>query len=277
MIIDVHAHLYTEQGLHVPGFQWKLETLPDGEITLEDVAGILLKSPIDRMIVSCGGGQMGPTDKEMRAGNRRVAELVRNYPDRFHGYCSVNPHFPDESLEEMDYTVNQLGFIGIGEVCPHVLDFEMDSNEVRAIIEKAIELDVPLNLHSSEPPHFQAIAELAREYPRARIIMAHFGGFRFWRDGIAAIKDCDNVWADCSAWVLFTMGAFEHTVKQLGAERVLFGTDFPLCDLDMAAYKLRNSGLSEREVDFIGYKNAVELFKLDIGDWALGIGVPLRA
>jgi hypothetical protein len=51
----------------------------------------------------------------------------------------------------------------------------MDSKEVRTIIEKAMELDVPLNLHSSEPPHLQAIARLAREYPRARIIMAHIG------------------------------------------------------------------------------------------------------
>jgi predicted TIM-barrel fold metal-dependent hydrolase len=238
-------------------------SLPDGEISIRDVARIFRESPVDRAIISSTGGDMGPTDVEMRAGNRRVAELVKSYPDQFYGYCSVHPHYLEASLKEMDYTVRELGFVGIGEVCPHVLDFEMDSDEVRAIIEKAIELDVPLNLHSSEPPHFLGIAKLAREYPQARISMAHFGGFRFWRDGITAIKHCDNVWADCSAWVLFTMGAFEHTVKTLGAGRVLFGTDFPLCELDMAVYKIRNSGLSEREVDRIGFENAVELFNLE--------------
>ena len=260
MIIDVHGHLYTEQGPHVPGFQWELVALPDGEITTDDLARIVGESPIDRMVIASGGGDMGPTDREMRAGNRRVAALVKDHPDQFYGYCSVNPHFLDESLEEMDYAVKQLGFVAIGEVCPHMLGFEMDSWEVRVIIEKAIELDVPLNLHSSEPPHFQAIAGLAREYPQARIIMAHFGGFRFWRDGVEAIKGCSNVWTDCSAWVLFTMGAFESTVKKLGAERVLFGTDFPLCELDMAVYKLRNSGLSEHEVDLISSENAARLF-----------------
>lgn len=262
MIIDVHGHLPTEQGPHVSGFQWKFVDLPDGKIALHDVAEIVEASPIDRMIVSSIGS---PTDKEMRANNRRVAEVVDNDPDLFYGYCSVNPHFLEESLEEIDYTIEQFGFIGIGEVCPHVLNFEMDSREVRAIIEKAIERDVPLSMHSSEPPHFQAIAHLAREYPPARIIMAHIGGFRFWRDGIEAVTDCDNVWVDCSAWVLFTMGAFESAVRKLGAERVLFGTDFPLCELDMAVYKLRNSGLSEREVDLIGFKNVGVLFKLDLG------------
>ena len=263
MIIDVHAHLPVRQGPDVSGFHWQLMSLPEGNISAEDVAGVLRKSPIDKMIISSFGANMGPTMAGTRAGNRQVAELIRKYPDQFYGYCSVNPHYLAESLEEMDYTVRESGFIGIGEVCPHVLNFEMDSPEVRAIITKAIELDVPLNLHSSEPEHFQAIAKLAAEYPAANIIMAHFGGFRFWRDGIEQIKDCDNVWADCSAWVLFTAGAFESTVRKIGAERVLFGTDFPICDLDMAVYKLTHSGLSDKDCELISSGNAIELFGLE--------------
>lgn len=261
MIIDVHAHLYMRQGPDVPGFHWQLASLPEGEISAADVSRIARESPIDKMILSSGGNDMGPTDVEMRAGNRRIAEMVKNYPDQFSAYCSVHPHYLDESLEEMDYTVKELGFVGIGEICPHVQNFEMDSQKVRTIIEKAIELDVPLNLHSSEPEHFHAIAKLAAEYPAARIIMAHFGGFRFWRDGIEAIKGCENVWTDCSAWVLFTAGAFESTINKIGAARVLFGTDFPICDLDMAAYKLTHSGLSQRQIDLIGFENAKALFK----------------
>ncbi|MCD4699145.1 MAG: amidohydrolase [Phycisphaerae bacterium] len=123
-------------------------------------------------------------------------------------------------------------------------------------------MDVPLNLHSSEPDHFQAIAKLADEFPTARIIMAHLGGFRFWRDAIEAIEKCENVWTDCSAWVMFTMGAFEIAIDKLGAARILFGTDFPLCDLDMAAYKLTHSDLSQRQIDLIGFENAKMLFRL---------------
>ena len=91
--------------------------------------------------------------------------------------------------------------------------------------------------------------------------MAHFGGFRFWRDGIEAISKYENVWVDCSAWVLFTMGAFEGAIDKIGAGRVLFGTDFPVCDLGMAAYKLTHSGLSQRQVDLIGFENAKAIFK----------------
>lgn len=263
MIIDVHAHLPIRQGPDVQGFHWQLVSLPEGDISAENVARVLRESPIDKMIISGFGADTGPTITETRAINRRVAELTGDYPDQFYGCCSVNPHYLAESLEEMDYTVREAGFICIGEVCPHILDFEMDSPEIRAIIAKAIELDVPLNLHSSEPAHFQAIAKLAGEYPAARIVMAHFGGFRFWRDGIEAIKDCDNVWADCSAWVLFTAGAFESTIRKIGASRVLFGTDFPLCDLDMAVYKVQHSGLSDKDCDLVSSGNAIELFGLE--------------
>ncbi len=262
MIIDVHAHPPIEQGPDIPGFHWELVSLGEGEISAADIVRVVRESPVDKMIISSGGNEMGPSAGDMRTGNRYMAELARDYPDQFCGcYCSVNPHYLDESLEEMDCTVREMGFVGIGEICPHVLDFDLDSPEIRAIIEKAIELDVPLNFHSSEPEHFHAIAKLAVEYPAARIIMAHFGGFRFWRDGIEAIKDCENVWTDCSAWVLFTAGAFENTINKIGAARVLFGTDFPICDLDMAAYKLTHSGLSQRQVDLIGFENAKALFK----------------
>jgi predicted TIM-barrel fold metal-dependent hydrolase len=262
MIIDIHGHRPGRQGLDVPGFQWRLTSLPDGDISPDDVARILRESAIDRMILSPTAEDMGPTAGQMRSGNRRVAELVRKYPDLFYAYCSVNPHYLPESLEEMEYTVHELGFVGIGEICPHVLDFEIDSREVRAIVEKAVELDVPLNIHSSEPTHFRGLARLAKEYPTARIVMSHLGGFRFWRDGIAAIEPFDNVWTDCSAWVMCTMGAFETAVTTLGARRVLFGTDFPLCELDMAAYKLQHSGLSSADRERVASKNAIELFRL---------------
>ncbi len=264
MIIDVHAHLPTERCSDWSDLQWELVGLDGPEVSAADVARIVRASPIDRMILCGLYGDEGPTVEEMRAGNRRLAEAVRACPDLFRAYCSVNPHCLEESLEEMDHTVRNLGFVGIGEVCPHPLVSETDTPEVRAIIEKAVELDVPLNIHSSEPHHYKGIAGMADQYPSARIIMAHFGGFRFWRDAIETIKDCENVWVDCSAWVLFTMGAFESTVNKIGASRVLFGTDFPLCDPDTAAYKLTHSGLSQRQVDLIGFENAKALFKLKL-------------
>ncbi|MCD4699146.1 MAG: hypothetical protein K8R91_01045 [Phycisphaerae bacterium] len=138
MIIDVHSHPPMKQGSDVPGFHWRLTSLPEGEISAADVARIVRESPIDKMIISSGGNDMGPTAAELRAGNRHIAELVREYPDQFHAYCSVNPHYLAETLEEMEYTVRELGFIGIGEICPHVQNFEMDCPEVREIIAKAV-------------------------------------------------------------------------------------------------------------------------------------------
>jgi predicted TIM-barrel fold metal-dependent hydrolase len=66
------------------------------------------------------------------------------------------------------------------------------------------------------------LAELARRHPDATFICGHTGGN--WEIGIPAIRDCKNVYADlCGSDP--TAGYTEMAVHELGAERVLYGSD----------------------------------------------------
>jgi predicted TIM-barrel fold metal-dependent hydrolase len=66
------------------------------------------------------------------------------------------------------------------------------------------------------------LAELARRHPAASLICGHTGAD--WEIGIRAIRECHNVSVDLSGCDPCA-GMTEMAVRELGAERVLFGSD----------------------------------------------------
>jgi predicted TIM-barrel fold metal-dependent hydrolase len=52
--------------------------------------------------------------------------------------------------------------------------------------------------------------------------MAHLGGK--WQRGVRVVRDCPNVWADICGSRAY-LGMVEHAVRELGVERVLYGSD----------------------------------------------------
>ena len=99
------------------------------------------------------------------------------------------------------------------------------------IVERAIELKAPVLQHTfvkvtgnlpaeSTPDH---LAQLAARHPRASFIAAHVGGQ--WEWGIRAIRATANVTAEiCGSDP--TAGMVEMAVRELGAGRVMYGSDF---------------------------------------------------
>jgi len=266
VIIDAHCHVPRTDARVPAGFEWEIEQFPEQVVPRRALVAYLRASPIDRMIISSGLVQeAGPLLPEaLVAANDHTRALMDIAPDLFFGSCMVNPHAIAASLDEMGRAINELGFCAIGEIVPHTHGFVLDSEPVRRIFERAVELDAGINVHSSELEHIEHIVKLAGEFPEARIVMAHMGGFRFWKTGVEAVKHLENVWVDVSAWCLFCMGALEGAVRRLGSSRVIFGTDFPLVDLGMAVWKVRHAGLSEADQERIFWMNAAGVFHLPL-------------
>ena len=66
------------------------------------------------------------------------------------------------------------------------------------------------------------LVELAARHPRATFIDAHTGGD--WELGIRTIRPAKNI-STCVAGFDPTSGVVEMAVRELGAERVIFGSD----------------------------------------------------
>ncbi|MBE6912213.1 MAG: amidohydrolase [Ruminococcaceae bacterium] len=164
--------------------------------------------------------------------NNMVYEATKRYPGRIFGQAFVNPGFIRETLNELDRCVKELGFIGV----KLYHQYFMDDPAQFAMIEKCIELDIPILMHCAhimDPATRKRqprcsdgfhMANAAKRYPEATFIMGHIGGGGDWKWAIKAIADCPNVYADIGGSV-FDRPLIEESVALLGADRLLFATD----------------------------------------------------
>lgn len=189
------------------------------------------KTYMDKLVVSSPIGRgINPSPDTVSKHNDIVAEAMRRHAGVIKGFAFINPGYAKEALYEIDRCVNDLGMIGVKLYNQYFISDPV----VRSVIEKCIELDLPILEHAgklnyepqsqpflSDGTHF---AKISPEYPEAVIIQAHIGGGGDWQWSLKAIADCPNIFTDTSGSVC-EEGLIEQTVKYLGVDRVLFGTD----------------------------------------------------
>ena len=213
-IWDVHCHL-----TGVPG-RTPHERMA-GLIAVADRVGV------ERLCVFMGMQfDYDPAAGKLRQDNFEVTEAISHWHDRAFGFVYLNPRHLDYSLELLDEHVGEGPMVGVklwvAQRC--------DSPEVDAIIRRAAELHAPVlqhtwlkitgNLPGESTP--QDLANLAARHPDATIICGHTGGD--WEYGIRAVRPFENVYVDLGGGDP-AAGLTEMAVRELGAERVLFGSD----------------------------------------------------
>ncbi|MEG2377834.1 MAG: amidohydrolase family protein [Clostridia bacterium] len=170
------------------------------------------------------------TPEHQRVANDVIVEAMKMYPDIIRGMCYVNPGLGDASVDEIDRCVNEHGMVGIKMYHQYFINDPVQFK----IIEKCIDLDIPILVHAGKlcydplsQPHVSNgvhFAEIAKRYPEAHIIMAHITGGGDWQWSLKAIENSPNVVTDLSGSVCDS-NVVEETVRYLGADRVLWGTD----------------------------------------------------
>ena len=171
------------------------------------------------------------TPEKMEACNDAVAEACSRYPELFRGMTFVDPHHGRFSVAEIERCVKGLGFVGVKMYHQKKLDDPMQY----PIIEKCIELDIPILMHAgklSQPladtqPNLADVRQfvnISKRYPEAVFLMAHIGGGGDWFWQLKGIAGCPNVFVDISGSV-YDFGIVEETVAVFGAERILYGAD----------------------------------------------------
>lgn len=215
-IWDVHSHL---------------GGLPGG--TPEQRMAVLIhhmdKLGIERLLLSQGYEeyQDHPAPAQVRIENDRVLRAVRHFPDRAFGSVYLDPENVDFSLQEFDRCVRDGPMVCVGELQVDVL---CNSPMLDPIVERAIAMNVPILQHTwikttgNEPGESTPcdLVQLARRHPQAQFICGHTGGN--WELGIRALRDVKNVCADIAGSDP-TSGFVEMAVRELGAERVVYGSD----------------------------------------------------
>lgn len=220
-VVSWHEHIHTEND--------RTEEIPYTENNIR----IMEKFGIDKAVISRPYAA-GPCEPELFTHfNNMVAETVKRYPDKFIGMAFVDPGFSKEAIYELERCVKELGFKG-GVKLYH--QYFMNDPATYPLIEKCIELDVPITMHCAHltdpvtkkrQPRCSGgdhMAAVARRYPEATFVMGHIGGGGDWKWQLKAIKDTPNVYTDIGGSVHDRL-IVEESVKILSADRVLFASD----------------------------------------------------
>lgn len=213
-IWDMHGHL----------------TSP-GKTPREKIASLLKSADrmgIERVVVFMGyPWSYEPDGDEMRRQNDQVLEAVEHSGGRAYGFVYLNPRHTEACLAEMDRCVRDGPMVGV-KLWVAVRCHEQCLDP---IVERAVELGIPVLQHTwykitgNLPGESTAddLAVLAGRHPRATFIAAHTGGD--WERGIRAIRPFPNVTAEICGGDP-TAGFVDMAVRELGAERVMYGSDY---------------------------------------------------
>ncbi len=144
----------------------------------------------------------------------------------------------------------------------------------RAVFEFAAKHRAVVLAHSSEPYSLAAdFLQLANDFPQVRLILAHLGHSC---DGdlthqVRAIQQSKhgNLFTDTSSAKSITPNLLEWAVREVGAERILFGTDTPLYFAPMQRARIDHADLSERDKRLILCDNALRLWGVRSGEWGV--------
>ena len=183
---------------------------------------------IERVIVFMGyPWAYDPSPEDVRRQNDQVLQAVEHSRGRAFGFVYLNPKHSEESLDELDRCVRDGPMVGVK------LWVAVRCHEkcLDPIVQRATHLKAPILQHTwhkitgNLPGESTAadLAVLAARHPTASFIAAHTGGD--WERGIRAIRSATNVTAEiCGSDP--TAGLVEMAVRELGAERVMYGSDF---------------------------------------------------
>ena len=249
MIVDFHAH-------YSPSFfryrEYRLET---GRLLKEmDAHGI------GRAILSPAGEYAALRNRE---GNRMVAEAVREHRERFLGFAAINPWWRAEALDEVRRAREEHGFAGI-VLDPILQGFEANDPLVFPVVEAAVSKGMLVYVTGGAPylamPY--KIADLAGRYAAGRFILGH-AGWDFHFDVPYCLEACPNLWAETSRNGLANL---EALARRFGAERLLFGSDYPFSNYESEIAKIRLlPGLTETERERVLAGNALALIGAEAG------------
>ncbi len=248
VVIDSHCHMGRWFNFNIP---------------MCDAAGMVKR--MDRLgIRACIAAHHASIGPDFRYGNDEVLRGMSDFPGRVYGYATVNPHYPDELVGELDRCI-QAGMKGI-KVHPDAHRYPVDGEKYQPVWEYANEHGLPLLSHTGTGGNHNPVKKfetLAEKYPNATIILGHSGfGSEGAQQSIEAASTFRNIYLEITGSTI-VYGTLERMVHEAGADRVLFGTDLPFLDPRPQLGRVAFAKISDDEKRLILGLNASRIFGID--------------
>ena len=294
VIIDSHVHCYPPEVVADPGgwaaargeSHWaELHVPAPGRSSIAgwtDADGLLAdmdKAGVERAVLLAWYWENQETCDLQ---NRWHIDWVREHPDRFIGFAAVQPMAEERAFEAVRRAIGQ-GLSGIGEMLPAAQGFSHTNSTWMRILDWAQEENLPITIHVSEPvghdyagrveTPLEEYQWLVRQFPNLKMILAHWGGgLPFYELNATCRSDFQNVFYDTAASpLLYDKKVFRVVAELAGADKILFGSDYPLRlfpkldkkpGFERFLEQIDNAGLTDIQKEKILGGNARKLFGL---------------
>ncbi len=242
MVIDFHTHVFSPRVKeNREGYvkrDPRLATLyssPRAKIaTADELIESMDQDGVDISVILNGGWISHELCVET---NDYIMESVARYPKRLVGFCAVPLQATKAAVAEIERCVRG-GVKGVGEIRLDTQTF--DPEGLLPIIEVIREHDLILLTHASEPVGHQYAGKgkitpdllyaLITAYPDITHVCAHWGGgLPFYALMPEVNEAMTNVYFDSAASpFLYVPEVYKRVSELVGADKILFGTDYPL-------------------------------------------------
>ena len=263
LVIDCHDHIYkkrmAEKAVKAVGEFYEVEMSGGG--TVEELVQLAQTSPIKRFVVN----SVAVNPSQVRRLNDFVAGECEKHPELV-GLGALHPDM-ENSEEEIERIIS-LGLKGV-KLHPDTQQFDADCENAMKLYEQ-LEGRLPLLIHCGDHrydhSHPGRIAKIIDAFPKLTIVAAHLGGWSIFDQAVPYMKD-RNCYMDISSVMPFMtpQKAFEY-IRLYGADRLLFGSDFPMWDPLRELESFLKFDLSDEEREKILWKNAAKVFGIDCTD-----------
>ena len=261
-IIDIHTHFYPDKIARKAADSVRDFYELEGSLKMDGTVEMLLeegkKAGISRFVVL----PVSNTPNRVRSINHFILEQTQLH-DNFIGFGTV--HAEMEGLcQEAEWIMAQ-GLRGI-KMHPDSQRFPIDDLRLYPVYD-AIQGKIPLLLHMGDQrynySHPVRLRRILNVFPKLEVVAAHFGGYSMYHTARELLWDTDCVFDISSALMFMERGEAERYINSYGAERMAYGTDYPLWDPVTEVKRFQGLNLTGRQFDQIAHKTAERILNLE--------------
>jgi hypothetical protein len=280
VIIDAHTHIFprfirTDRECYFdgePAFKLLYHSQQARLIGTGELIAAMDENGVERSVVF---GFPWKKPETIHRHNDYIIEAVIRYPNRLIGLCCFDPEYQD-GLSETRRCL-QAGLSGVGELASYLKAIDKAMLDQLTPVMQLCEAEKrPVLLHANEPvghnypgkapDSLAGIYRFIRRFQHNTVVLAHWGGGLFFYSLLKKeVKESlENVYFDTAASpFLYDVRIYQKAKELIGAEKILFGSDFPLIRPVRYFDELEQSGLTKQEIALIKGENTAGLFHLN--------------
>ena len=193
--------------------------------------------------------------------NSFIAKTVAESDGFFTGLGAMYQDYPD-----MGKAVQTMVSLGLKGVKMHLEMQGCAIDDPRLLpLYEACANTIPVYLHTGDKRYDYSnpdrLKRVLKMFPDTTFIGAHFGGWSIWDEATRELHGFDNLFVDSSS----TFHWVEHSkvkdyIRAYGSDRVMFGSDFPMWDVEHEIRYMMELKLTDEEYENVFHRTAEKVF-----------------